>query len=122
MSQPPNPFADQPPNQQLNPYAPPQVPGGQYAPPGNFLPPAGTMQFAPCPGCGNTWASKIGFTWWGGVVGPAILSHVKCARCGNAYNGKTGRSNATAIVIYTVVCGLIGVAIFALLMLGGLAA
>jgi hypothetical protein len=80
------------------------------------------MQFAPCPGCGNTWASKIGFTWWGGVVGPAILSHVKCARCGNAYNGKTGRSNTTAIVIYVAVGTLIGVAIFALLMLGGLAA
>jgi hypothetical protein len=116
MSQSPNPFADQPTGQQLNPYAPPQVPGGQFAPP------AGTIEFAPCPGCGNTWASKVGFTWWGGVLGPALFTHVKCARCGNAYNGKTGRSNKTAIVIYVAVGALIGLAVFALLALGGMAA
>jgi hypothetical protein len=111
MSQTPNPFADQPPpGQPLNPYAPPS----------GFHPPAGTLQFAPCPSCGNTWSTKVGFTWWGGVIGPAILSHVKCAHCGTEYNGKTGRSNTTGIVIYTVVGGLIGVVILGLLILGSL--
>ena len=100
MSQSPNPFADRP-----NPYAPPQVQGQQ------FVPPPGTLPFAPCPGCGNTFASKIGFTWWGGVVGPSLFTHVKCCRCGTAYNGKTGRSNNTAIAIYVAVSMVIGLII-----------
>jgi hypothetical protein len=45
----------------------------------------------------------VGFTWWGGMIGPAILSHVRCGRCGAAYNDKTGQSNTTAIIIYSVV-------------------
>jgi hypothetical protein len=104
----PNPFSDNPypqsqqPGGYQNPYAPSQMPAGQ------FLPPPGTTQYAPCPTCGNTFASKIGFTWWGGVLGPSLLTHVKCARCGNAYNGKTGKSNTTAIAIYVAVTGVIG--------------
>ena len=101
----PNPFSDNPPGQAPNPYAPPQTQGG------NFVPPPGMTQFAPCPTCGNTYASKIGFTWWGGALGPALFTHVKCYRCGNAYNGKTGQSNTTAITIYVIVTTIIGVAI-----------
>lgn len=59
--------------------------------------------YAPCPGCGAEEANKVGFTWWGGVLGPAMLSHVRCGKCGSTYNGKTGRSNTTAIIIYSVV-------------------
>jgi hypothetical protein len=106
MSQIHNPFSDNPPP---NPYSSPQVPGGPYAP--QFAPPPGALQFAPCPTCGNTYASKIGFTWWGGALGPALFTHVKCYRCGNAYNGKTGKSNSTAITIYVVVSTIVGLVI-----------
>ncbi len=60
-------------------------------------------QYAPCPKCGAEESNKVGFTWWGGVLGPALLSHVRCGQCGTAYNGKTGQSNTGAIAIYTVV-------------------
>ena len=58
---------------------------------------------APCPSCGAEEASKVGFTWWGGIIGPALLSHVRCGKCGATYNGKTGQSNTTGIIIYTLV-------------------
>lgn len=41
------------------------------------------------------------------MLGPKILKHVKCAGCGKAYNGKTGRDNTTGIVIYSVVVGVL---------------
>ncbi|MEO5859271.1 MAG: hypothetical protein ABIR33_10015 [Pyrinomonadaceae bacterium] len=47
------------------------------------------------------------FTWWGGVLGPKILTHVKCRGCGHAFNGKTGRDNTTGIVIYSLVVAAI---------------
>ena len=100
MSRSTNPFSDTP-----NPYAPPQVQGGQFAPP------PGMPQYAPCPSCSNTYANKVGFTWWGGALGPALFTHVKCYRCGNAYNGKTGRSNNTAIAIYVGVSTVLGLII-----------
>ena len=105
MSMPsPNPFSDNPPpGAPLNPYAPPQAQGG------HFVAPPGMQQFAPCPKCGNTFASKIGFTWWGGMLGPSLMTHVKCYRCGNAYNGKTGQSNAIGIAIYIAVTTVLGI-------------
>jgi hypothetical protein len=48
----------------------------------------------------------VGFTWWGGIIGPKLLNHVKCQRCGTGYNGKSGKSNTTGIVIYSVVLSL----------------
>ena len=56
-----------------------------------------------CPRCRNPYSTKVGFTWWGGLIGPRILNHVKCAGCGYAYNGKTGKPNTTAILVYTLV-------------------
>ena len=47
------------------------------------------------------------FTWWGGLLGPKILTHVRCPGCGHAYNGKTGRENTTGIVIYSVIVGVV---------------
>jgi hypothetical protein len=111
MSHAPNPFSDPP-----NPYAPSQTPGG---PPMQMPPPPGALQFAPCPNCGNTYASKIGFTWWGGALGPALFTHVKCFRCGNAYNGKTGKSNTTAITIYVAVSTILGIVIAIALAMAG---
>ena len=67
--------------------------------------------YAPCPNCQSTSASPVNFTWWGGLLGPKILSHVKCARCATAYNGKTGKSNNVAIGVYVG----IGVVLFLLI-------
>jgi phage FluMu protein Com len=61
-------------------------------------------QWADCPNCGARGdATRISFTFWGGILGPAILSHVRCNECGTAYNGKTGKDNTVAIVIYCAV-------------------
>ena len=60
-------------------------------------------QYAPCPKCRQSLARKVSFTWWGGLLGPRLLSHVKCGSCGAGYNGKTGKDNTTNIVIYTIV-------------------
>jgi len=64
-------------------------------------------QFAPCPQCRTSAANRLNFTWWGGALGPKILTHVKCENCGTKYNGKTGGSNTGGIVIYTVVTGIL---------------
>lgn len=81
-----------------------------------------TTQYAPCPNCGQSNAKKVGYTWWGGALGPNMFTHVKCQNCGTQYNGKTGKSNQTNIILYFVVsfvlvfciCG--GLAIFTQLM------
>lgn len=59
--------------------------------------------FAPCPRCGWRAARAMAFTWWGGLLGPKLLTHVECRSCGKTYNGRTGRSNTLGIVIYQVV-------------------
>ncbi len=66
-------------------------------------------QFAPCPNCQSSNAQKVGYSMWGGVLGPKILNHVKCTSCKTTYNGKTGNSNMKGIIIYTVV--LMGIAL-----------
>jgi hypothetical protein len=70
-------------------------------------------EFVPCPKCGNSDVHKVKYTWWGGLLGPSILHHVKCDKCSTVYNGKTGKSNTTGIIIYSValfviVCLLLG--------------
>lgn len=73
-------------------------------------------EYAPCPSCGNSNAQQLKFTWWGGVLGPKLLHHVKCNSCNVKYNGKSGKSNTTNIIIYAVVLGVIGFAlVFALM-------
>ena len=93
---------------------PPQG-GWQQNYPQSYPPPAyqggGSSAYAPCPQCRRPDPQKVSFTWWGGMIGPRMLSHVKCQSCGTAYNGKTGQSNTTGIVIYTVVLFIIGIAI-----------
>jgi len=71
---------------------------------------AGDSDFAPCPSCGQRNAKKVGWTFWGGAIGPSLLSHVRC-ECGTAFNGKTGKSNTTGIVIYVAVTFSIGAAL-----------
>lgn len=69
--------------------------------------------FLNCPKCGSTSVKKVPFTWWGGALGPALLTHVQCQGCGTRYNGKTGRPNGSAIAVYLVVTtGLVAVVVF----------
>ena len=64
-------------------------------------------EYAPCPKCRSANAMRVKFTWWGGLLGPKILTHVKCPQCGYAYNGKSGKDNTTGIVIYSVIVGIV---------------
>jgi len=64
-------------------------------------------QYAPCPACGQNNATKVKYTWWGGVLGPSMFTHVKCNNCKTEYNGKTGKSNQTNIILYFVVTFMI---------------
>lgn len=71
-----------------------------------------TSEFVACPACQSQTAKRLNFTWWGGALGPRLLTHVKCGACGVTYNGKTGRSNNGAIaayivIVYVVVIGLL---------------
>ena len=72
-------------------------------------------QFAACPKCGNAAARQLSFTWWGGALGPKLLTHVKCESCGAKYNGKTGRDNTTGIIIYFAVVGVVSFVLFFIL-------
>ena len=58
------------------------------------------MNVASCPSCSNSNATPVRFTWWGGFLGPKLFKVVKCSACNKQYNGKTGRPNTTAIIIY----------------------
>jgi hypothetical protein len=108
----------QPPSQQPYPpqpgFAAPPPPAAGYPPqPLGYQP--SYMTGVRCPKCGDPRSKPVSFTWWGGVIGPKILSHVKCLSCGSAYNGKTGRYNTTGIVIYTlVVLGIVLIGMVAL--------
>lgn len=68
-------------------------------------------EYAPCPKCQNTDAQQVSFTWWGGVLGPKLFTHVKCQSCKAKYNGKTGKDNTTNIVIYFAVVAIVVFAI-----------
>ena len=67
-----------------------------------------------CPKCQSKQATPVRFSWWGGIIGPKVLSHVKCDQCKTKYNGKTGRSNAVAIAVYMTVVTVIVLVIGAL--------
>jgi hypothetical protein len=75
--------------------------------------------YAKCPYCGGSKATKMSFTWWGGALGPALLTHVKCQDCRMTYNGKTGQPNTVGIITYSIVAFVIGVAIFVALVASG---
>lgn len=73
---------------------------------------------APCPRCRTEGAERVGFTWWGGALGPRMLHHVRCPRCRHAYNGRTGGSNAQGIAIYVAVTTLLALALLGWLVFG----
>jgi hypothetical protein len=100
---PPNPYQQQNPYQQ-NPY--------QQQP---YPYPMSMSPYVACPRCQTPAPQPVKFTWWGGMLGPKMLSHVKCQRCKLAYNGKSGQSNTGGIVIYAVVVNAIFLAIIILI-------
>ena len=75
-----------------NPYAPPTAPMGAPTP--------GALAEGACPQCKSPNVNRPAFTWWGGALGPKILSHAVCRACGFGFNWKTGQSNRTGIAIY----------------------
>jgi uncharacterized protein (DUF983 family) len=85
-----------------NPYRPPQSHSSPKA--------AGATagQYAVCPRCGGNQAKRVSWTFWGGALGPSMLTHVRCLACGAKYNGKTGNYNTTGIAIYTAVSLILG--------------
>ncbi len=94
----------------LNPYRQPSPPADQPL-----------LQVAPfstttCPKCGFNAASKVGFNWWGGALGPRLFHVVKCNRCAAQYNGKTGGTLTTVIIVYQ----LVAIVVFGTI-IGGLA-
>ena len=72
-----------------------------------------------CPKCNSDQYSKVGFSWWGGVLGPKLFNHVKCDGCGATFNSKTGKPNTTAIIIYSIVVSAIVIALVVAFQLGG---
>lgn len=65
-----------------------------------------------CPKCRSKKSSKVSYTWWGGIIGPAIFKMVRCNRCRTSYNRKTGRPiSGSEIAIYTFVMVAIGAVI-----------
>jgi hypothetical protein len=86
-------------------YAPPAGGYGQHGPQAfgpAYGPPAipGPYGFTTCPRCNSPHVTRPSFTWWGGLVGPKLLNHTVCGSCSFGFNGKTGKSNSTAIGIY----------------------
>ena len=65
------------------------------------------MGYAPCPKCNAVGDERMSFTWWGGVIGPRLLTHVKCPRCGHAYTGKSGKDNTAGIVVYSAIVAIV---------------
>jgi hypothetical protein len=72
--------------------------------------------YVPCPQCGSPHVQQVSFTWWGGVLGPKILHHVRCQNCRNTFNGKTGQPNTVPIIIYSVVVFFIALVLMVLLL------
>lgn len=60
-----------------------------------------------CPKCKSSSLKKVKYTWWGGIIIPAIINITKCEQCGKTFNGNTGKSNAAAIVFLIIVLSAI---------------
>ncbi|MCH2020845.1 MAG: hypothetical protein MK207_00085 [Saprospiraceae bacterium] len=71
-------------------------------------------KYKPCYNCNEINYTKYKYTWWGGLLGPKLLDHVRCNSCRKTYNGKTGLSNSRAIVIYWI--ALLGIVLLFILL------
>jgi transposase-like protein len=56
-----------------------------------------------CPRCRAKKPRKVLWTMWGSFYGPAMFSHVRCRKCGYAYNGRTGSSNLPWAILFVAV-------------------
>jgi len=73
-------------------------------------------QWADCPKCGCPGhATRVHWTWWGGLIGPAIINTVRCHDCATSYNGHSGKYNTAAIAIYFGVTFVMAIGIFIVL-------
>jgi hypothetical protein len=58
-------------------------------------------EWADCPECGCPGhAEKVKYTWWGGILAPALFSIVECNKCGSRYNGKSGKNYTVGMILY----------------------
>lgn len=70
----------------------------------NYPRPSLNMQGGePCPQCGQAAGQRIRYTWWGGLIGPALLSLTVCRACGHQFNSKTGQPAKKGIIVYNVI-------------------
>lgn len=71
-----------------------------------------------CPSCQQTAGKPVSYTWWGGVIGPALFSLTKCQACGYQYNRKTGKPTRNAVITYNVVVGVITLLVVIAILVG----
>jgi len=60
-------------------------------------------EYKPCPRCGSSDIHKVEYSWWGGLVGPALVHQVRCKKCGKAYDGSTGKDITRRLSIYLII-------------------
>lgn len=69
--------------------------------------------FKVCPRCGSNDIHKVEYSWWGGIIGSALVHQVRCKKCGKTYDGVTGTNITKRMSIYVFVM----IIIFTLLVL-----
>lgn len=69
--------------------------------------------FKVCPRCSSNDIHKVEYSWWGGIIGSALVHQVRCKKCGKTYDGVTGTNIAKRMSIYVFVI----IIIFTLLVL-----
>jgi hypothetical protein len=69
-----------------------------------------------CPQCNNIGATKVNFTFWGGLIGPKIMKQVRCIACGQNFNGQTGKP-ITAGTIIGYSAAILGICIIPIMMI-----
>ncbi|MCX6665465.1 MAG: hypothetical protein NT038_05325 [Euryarchaeota archaeon] len=64
-------------------------------------------EYKPCPKCGSSDLYKVEYSWWGGLVGPALVHQVRCKKCGKIYNGATGTDITKKIIIFIIIANIV---------------
>jgi transcription elongation factor Elf1 len=93
---------------------PPQATGQAQVQYPHAPPPPGVIPYAQlakrkyanvtnCPRCGCPYIDEVRYTWWGGVLGPSMMSLMNCRNCKLKFNAKTMRDASTAITVYAVI-------------------
>jgi hypothetical protein len=69
--------------------------------------------YKPCPRCASSDIHKVDYSWWGGLIGPALVHQVRCKKCGKIYDGTTGKDISRRLRLYLIVM----IALFLLIMI-----